>query len=544
MTKERRQDIAFAALAVSIAVHVAVMMFMRPQIMTRISGAAARERRFPPMRVEEAPPPETLAAMDAFADAKAEAEFPAPEPDERAPSMAEFAAPEVPVPLELPPDAAASLSDADMPAIEFVPRLSEDKLKTSSERSAVPSPAVPEAFAPLAAAVAGADSKAPAAGGMVPTVASFAHAATLKPEFDVKIPEPEIPDDPSAGLPDAGDLKNEVMDKVDEKIVEQEKSAVRDLLDDRNAAELSRAVKLSVASETAADGWTYFKVEISPLSGLGTVPKDIVFLLDASGSIGTDRLRSCRDAVRSFLRSSTNTGDRFNLVAFRDRFSYAFNSWRECDSESFEAADRWFARLVAHGRTDVFATIRSVLALPRDPKRPLIALVVTDGDANAGVSRTADILSRFTALNDGLVSIYMYGVKESANRELIGMLTRGNRGESYIFSGDRAKAGAAIEAFGEKFRDPLLTDLRVIFPAGDQVEMYPRLLKNLYAGDTVVFTGRVPAGKTGISFSLKGLNGADAFESFYSFRFADVARGAGIPEEWKSGEAVERRLGK
>ena len=68
-----------------------------------------------------------LAAMDAFADAKAEAEFPAPEPDERAPSMAEFAAPEVPVPLELPPDAAASLSDADMPAIELVPRLSEDK---------------------------------------------------------------------------------------------------------------------------------------------------------------------------------------------------------------------------------------------------------------------------------------------------------------------------------------------------------------------------------------------------------------------------------
>ena len=543
MTKERRQDVAFVALVVSIAVHIAVMLFMRPQVMTRISGAAARERRLPPMRVAETPPPEAVAPMDAFADVKAESESPAPEPDERAPSMAEFAAPEAPLPLERLPDSAAALPNNDIPAIEFAPRLSEGKMKTSPESPVVPSPAAPEAFVPHGA-LSGADAKAPSAGKIAPAVANFVHVGTWKPELDVKIPEPEIPDDPSTVSSDGTDLKDEVMDKVDEKIVEQEKSAVRDLLDDRNAAELTKAVKLSVTSESAADGWTYFKVKVSPLSGLETVPKDIVFLLDASGSIGTDRLRSCRDAVRSFLRSSTNTGDRFNLVAFRDRFSYAFNAWRECDSESFAAADKWFAKLVAHGRTDVFATIRSVLALPRDPKRPLIALVVTDGDANAGVSRTAEILSRFTALNDGLVSIYMYGVKESANRELIDMLTRGNRGESFIFAGDRAKAGGAIEAFGEKFRDPLLTDLRVIFPLGEQVEMYPRLLKNLYAGDSVVFTGRVPAGKAGISFSLKGLNGANAFESFYAFRFADTGREAGVSEEWKAGAAVERKLGK
>ena len=61
----------------------------------------------------------------------------------------------------------------------------------------------------------------------------------------------------------------------------------------------------------------------------------------------------------------------------------------------------------------MFSTISSVLTLPRDPGRPLIALVVTDGEANAGVSDTGAILSKFTALNDGLVSVYMYGVKTS-----------------------------------------------------------------------------------------------------------------------------------
>ena len=91
---------------------------------------------------------------------------------------------------------------------------------------------------------------------------------------------------------------------------------------------------------------------------------------------------SIKLATRKILRSALNTGDRFNLVAFRDRFSYAFKSWRNCTTDSFAAAEKWLAKEASYGRTDVFASIASVLALPRDPARPLVALVVTDGEAN------------------------------------------------------------------------------------------------------------------------------------------------------------------
>ena len=193
-------------------------------------------------------------------------------------------------------------------------------------------------------------------------------------------------------------------------------------------------------------------------------------------------MKSVRRAAKRILRSAANTGDRFNLVAFRDRYSYAFRKWMECDQPSFTAADRWIDSLAAHGRTDVFATISSVLTLPRDPKRPLIALVVTDGDANHGVSGTEAILSKFSALNDGLVSVYMYGVKESSNRRLIDILTRSNRGESFIFEGSRFEAGSGIDALSERFRDPLLSDLRIVFSSATEAETYPRLLRNLYRG--------------------------------------------------------------
>ena len=242
------------------------------------------------------------------------------------------------------------------------------------------------------------------------------------------------------------------------------------------------------------------------------------------------------------MRSCTNTGDRFNLVAFRDRFSYAFRTWRECDAASFAEGDKWLSHLVAHGRTDVFATISSVLTLPRDPKRPLIALVVTDGDANAGVKGTADILSKFSKLNDGLVSVYMYGVKASANRELIDVLTRGNRGESFIFDGWRWKAGSGIEGLSERFRDPVVTDLRVVFPSSCPAEAYPSLLRNVYRGNEVTFVGRVPGRPADVAFSLKGLSGDVAYEGFFRLPIDAAQKDASIPELWLQEREIDLKI--
>jgi hypothetical protein len=273
------------------------------------------------------------------------------------------------------------------------------------------------------------------------------------------------------------------------------------------------------------------------------VPKDFVILLDASGSIGKDRIRSVRNAAQSILRSAANSGDRFNLVAFRDRYSYAFRSWQECGNDSFARADKWLSNVAAYGRTDVFSSISSVLTLPRSPERPLIALVVTDGDANAGVSSTAEILSRFTALNDGLVSVYMYGLKSSANRELIDLLTRGNRGESYIYGGLRWRAGSGIEGLVERFRDPVLSDLRVVFSAGTKAEAYPRRLRNMYRNGTLTLVGRVKAGTKEIAFSVKGLNGRHAYEGF--FRLPLSAGGdSSVIDEWRAEQQIDLKLAK
>lgn len=550
-----------AALILSVAAHMAGMFYFEPQVMTHISGSGARSRARMPARFVKAPP--ETAGRD----------------DESAPGAAAPAA-------ESPSAADAASADKapspERPSGAFSVFAPENETEAGSEAAPPPEAVLlPDANPPLAPAVF--DSAPPgsesegvvvALPGIVPgrerdalekngmfTIRASAPAgqssAAAQPEppppavplEDIELPAPDsaaggnrLADSPASSFDSlsprlsADEILSSldtsaVMPSLDEKVVEREKDAVRALLDLRDAGPLEKKVSVAARSAKAGD-WIYFKVSLSPDESLPIVAKDMVVLFDASGSIANDRLESCREAARQVLRSCMNSGDRFNLVAFRDKFEYAFGQWRDCDAASYDAAEKWMSNLAAHGRTDVFASMASVLKLPRDPARPIVALVITDGDANTGVTATSKIISRFTALNDGLVSLYMYGVKKTANRKLIDVLTHGNRGEGFVHSGDRSQAGSGIESMAERFRDPVLTDLRIVFPAASKAEAYPARLKNLYRGQTLEIYGRAPDGARRIGFSLKGLNGADAYEGFFEVDLATAAFDAALPAEW------------
>ena len=550
-------DLAIAALVLSLLAHVGLMYYMRPQVMAEvIPQTQQRMRSRGPMNMREPPPSPESVQIDVIHDVDALKDSPVPRADGPAPTVEGFEPSESLASAAAPEFTTAGLA-VPIPAAEDAPPLSE-RFSAQIGNDVTATPIAPismtaSALASLASARMDEEisKDEEAATQFVP---EDTPVETLAPEFTLPaapamaldqpppavIDEVEVPRD----VTPSRDFKPEieVMAKVDEQIVEAEKAAVRELLDVRGAEELETIVDVEAKSAESGE-WVYFRVSLSSDEELPIIPKDVVVLMDASGSIGKDRLTSCREAARRILRSCTNTGDRFNLVAFRDKFSYAFKTWQECDRDSFKLADEWLDKLVAHGRTDVFATIRSVLTLPRDPSRPLIAVVVTDGDANAGVSETAQILSRFTALNDGLVSVYMYGVKGSANRELLDVLTHGNRGESLIYDGERINAGNGLEKLAERFRDPVLSDLRVVFAADTRAEVFPRRLRNLYRGEEVTFVGRAPKGTKEVSFSIRGLNGSSPYEGFFTVRLTGTAMfDQTVPAEWSGEHTIDDKL--
>ena len=541
MTGDFRGEILLIALVFSALAHVGTMLYAKPRVMTHSVAASVQKIvRRGPMKVTRDQPPPPPVKIDEVEDVTAPKD--APEAMATAPRA---------------PDAVLAESRT-LPALEVAPPVArppepEDKVVLDEKRFAVGQPKdlpqMPKVTMalPQAPAVLQAPAQVPAAEPFAPRLDALAGASggriddsgLLSPTAAERKMGVERVDAASKAFVPV----QTVTEKVDAQLVEREKEAVRELIDQDNAAELAKFVNVAMTASTVGP-WTYFKLLFTPRHELQPVAKDMVVLIDASGSIGKDRMRSIREATQQILRGCLNSGDRFNLVAFRDKYDYASRQWMNCDRKSFDFADGWLGNLTAHGRTDVFATISSVLTLPRDPARPLIALVVTDGEANSGVRETADILSKFTALNDGLVSVYMYGVKNQANRELIDVLTHGNRGESVIYDGWlKWRTGSQLESLTNRFRDPVLSDIRIVFAADTPADAYPRRIRNLYRGDTLEIVGRVPAGTKEVAFSVKGLNGKDAYESFQRLALTTAPADASVAARWEAERAIDAKLG-
>ncbi len=552
MKRDGLDEILFVAIVLSIIAHIGAMFYVRPRVMTSIASGVAKIEKRQPMRVTRdlpQPPPvriEAVKDVDALKDAPEAAGMAAHALEDVVVENEKFTAtPEVDHPDVAQLDPLESVS-FDIKPISIdksshslsIPIESIETPKVSSEISA---PAqlrqdrdVLNAAAPVLAAP-GLDEMQLFSPGRIDENTKIGRDLDdgQKKDDEKKVLEENL-----------AKMQEEIREKVDEKVVETDKAAVKSLIDGGQAEELAKFVNTTMSS-AKKDGWVYFKAMIAARSDMQVVPKDFVILIDASGSIGPVRMESIRKAAKNILRSAANSGDRFNLVAFRNRYTYAFRRWQECTRSSFDAADKWLDDVASFGRTDVFSTIRSVLTLPRTPSRPLIALVVTDGEANVGVKHTAEILSKFTKLNDGLVSVYMYGVTSSGNRELIDLLTRGNRGESFVFGGRmKWRAGSGIEGLAGRFRDPVLSDIRVIFSASTKAQAYPRLLKNLYKNEVLELVGRVPQGTEDISFSLRGLSGNVPYEGFFKMPLNIAPEDNEIIDLWHKEREIDLKLRK
>ena len=126
------------------------------------------------------------------------------------------------------------------------------------------------------------------------------------------------------------------------------------------------------------------------------MPKDIVFVQDASRSLAEERLHFCRDALNQAIRLLPK-GDRFNVVLFRDDAEFCFQGWASPTDANIQQASAFIDAMKSRGDTDVFKSMQKILGLPRDPARPLIIVLVTDGKATKGLTESTRIIGEFSA---------------------------------------------------------------------------------------------------------------------------------------------------
>ena len=301
---------------------------------------------------------------------------------------------------------------------------------------------------------------------------------------------------------------------------------------------------LRLETDTWADtagGWLYFQVAIARAGeeALPVLPKDVLLVLDRSWSINASKFEYFKEACVDFLKT-LREGDRFNVMRYSEAAETCFDGWAPATAANLTAAGKYVRETTRGGKTDLYGSLREVLRAERTPGRPVVAILLTDGRATAGVLENSDIISRFSKLNGGGVSVFTVGAGDNVNRFLLDMLGQFNRGGT-SYREDRSELPEAVRAVARGVARPVLANLRWRLSSGASAEVFPADLTHLYLDRPLRLTGRCPLeGAKGAVLQVEGESGGKRFDMVFPLDWSEAGRGGeGLRKEWAAQKIYE-----
>jgi Ca-activated chloride channel family protein len=241
------------------------------------------------------------------------------------------------------------------------------------------------------------------------------------------------------------------------------------------------------------------------------VPKELVFVIDKSGSMNGFPIDTAKEAMRLCIEG-LQPNDTFNLMTFAGGVGFCFPKPVPNTDENRRAALDYLASLQGSGGTEMMKAIHACLAGQDDQERVRVVCFMTDGYVGNDMA-IIDAVKK----NAGVARVFSFGIGRSVNRFLLDGMARAGRGEVHYIL-DETQSGGAAERFYERVRMPVLTDIQLDFGGLAVEDVYPAAVPDLFSAKPVVVKGRYKKGGA-TTITLKGTTGAGAFERKIEARF-------------------------
>lgn len=279
------------------------------------------------------------------------------------------------------------------------------------------------------------------------------------------------------------------------------------------------------------DGFFLLLLAPRPDAAAQPVPKDVILVLDRSGSMEGEKFMQAQESLKYILQH-LNPADRFNVIAFSTDLETYARDLRE--TSDFNEAVAWVDRQSALGSTDINRALLEAAAMA-DAERPTYLIFLTDGLPTEGVVENNLILNNFATSAPGNLRLFAFGVGYDVDTFLLDSLAQEHHGTStYVLPGE--PLDEILSSFYAKVSTPVLMDLQLNFGELTAYDLYPNPLPDLFAGSQIVVVGRYREGGS-TDITLTGIvNGETQTFTFPDQTFvADSAFDnphAAIPRLW------------
>lgn len=245
--------------------------------------------------------------------------------------------------------------------------------------------------------------------------------------------------------------------------------------------------------------------------GDAIVAKDVVFVIDTSGSMAEgDKLGQARKALEFCLRN-LNPGDRFDLVRFATEAEPLFDGLTAIDDAARDKALGFVRGLKPIGGTAIEDALKRALrvAAGGDPARPCFVVFLTDGLPTVGTTDGKQLLEMTAkAVGDRTIRVFCLGVGTDVNTHLLdGIAERTRAASQYVLPGEDLEV--KLSTFYAKIANPVLAGLELVVEGPVRLlKVHPAPLPDLFKGEQLVVFGRY-TGHGEATVTLSGtVNGA------------------------------------
>jgi len=278
-----------------------------------------------------------------------------------------------------------------------------------------------------------------------------------------------------------------------------------------NLSEQDFGVSLLTYREPGKDG--YFLLLVSPKAQLDereVTAKDVVFVLDTSGSMGDDnKMEKAKAALRHGV-NSLGQRDRFNIISFAGEEHLMSERLIAGNDAGKKEAREFIERMKATGGTNINDALIAAFKQIQSTDRPQMIVLLTDGQPTAGETTPKRILENIKQANKAQVRLFTFGVGYDVNTLLLDELANDNRGTvAYIEPNEDLEI--KVSNFFAKVNHPVLSDVKIDWGGVATDLVYPRTIPDIFHGSQLALIGRYRAGaKEKLRLALTGkVNGRE-----------------------------------
>uniref|UniRef100_A0A4W2HLF1 Inter-alpha-trypsin inhibitor heavy chain 2 n=1 Tax=Bos indicus x Bos taurus TaxID=30522 RepID=A0A4W2HLF1_BOBOX len=259
----------------------------------------------------------------------------------------------------------------------------------------------------------------------------------------------------------------------------------------------------------------YFVHFFAP-ENMDPIPKNILFVIDVSGSMWGIKMKQTVEAMKTIL-DDLRTEDHFSVVDFNHNVRTWRNDLVSATKTQVADAKNYIEKIQPSGGTNINeALLRAIFILNEannlgmlDPNSVSLIILVSDGDPTVGELKLSKIQKNVKQNIRDNISLFSLGIGFDVDYDFLKRLSNDNRGIAQRIYGNQ-DTSVQLKKFYNQVSTPLLRNVQFNYPQPSVTDVTQNSFHNYFGGSEIVVAGKVDPEKLGQLQSIITATSANA----------------------------------